>query len=556
MLCPPSVSMAGMKSDILHTTDDPDELRRLAQGLLAAQSCHIDTLHHRLHSLEAENTALQSEKTTREQHIGVLKAEYEQRIRELEEALKLARQWRFGRKSERLSASLKPLATEDAAADEADITRQLTDLLPPKDMPAKKPARQPLPAGLPREETVLTPPAGTDCPDCGNAMRHIRDEVNEMLEYIPARFVVKRTVRPQYGCPCCDTVHSAALPPVIIDKGQPGPGLLAQVVIAKVMDHLPLHRQQKIYARDGVMLPESTLADWFGQTAAVLSPLAAALKRDLLCQPVLQADETPLQVLDTQKGKAKNGYLWAYVSAAGSERDLVVYDCRPGRAGEYARVMLAGWSGTLVVDGYAGYSALFSPKADDVIPAAVREAGCLAHVRRKFMELYKMNGSPGAREALEQIRELYILERTIRQRPAEQKRRWRRRYAKPQMARFHTWLTEREKQSAPGGALHGAISYTLKRWVSLQTYLEDGRVPVDNNRCEQMMRPVAQGRRNWLFAGSQRGGERMADLLSLVHTARLNGLEPRAWRRDVLEKLPSWPASRLDDLLPYRHQAD
>lgn len=550
--------MAGMTSNILHTTDDPDELRRLVQDLLTAQSRHIDTLHHRLLALEAENTALQSEKTARDQHIGELKAAYEQRIRELEAALTLARQWRFGRKSERLPASQKPLAAEDAAADEADITRQLTDLLPPKSPPAKKPARQPLPSGLPREETVLAPPAGTDCPDCGHAMRHIRDEVNETLEYIPAHFVVKRTVRPQYGCPCCDTVHSAVLPPAIIDKGRPGPGLLAQVVIAKVMDHLPLHRQQKIYAREGVMLPESTLADWFGQTAAVLAPLAAALKRDLLRQPVLQADETPLQVLDTQKGKAKNVYLWAYVSAAGSERDLVVYDCRPGRAGEYARAMLAGWSGTLVVDGYAGYSALFSPKGGDGrgLPTAVREAGCLAHVRRKFMDLYKMNGSPGAREALEQIRELYILERTIRQRPAEQKRRWRRRYAKPQMARFHRWLTERENQSAPGGALHGAITYTLKRWASLQTYLEDGRVPVDNNRCEQMMRPVAQGRRNWLFAGSLRGGERMADLLSLVHTARLNGLEPRAWLRDVLEKLPSWPASRLDELLPYRRQAD
>ncbi len=463
-----------MTSDILHTTDDPDELRRLAQDLQA----NIDTLHHRLRSLETENTLLQAEKTANEQ-----------RICELEEALKLARQWRFGRKSERLPVGQKVLADEDAATDEADISRQLADLLPPKDMLAKKPASQPLPAGLPREETVLAPPAGTDCPGCGSALRHIRDEVNETLEYIPARFVVKRTVRPQYGCPCCDTVHSAALPAAIIDKGQPGPGLLAQVIIAKVMDHLPLHRQQKIYAREGVLLPESTLADWFGQTAAVLSPLATALKRDLLRQPVLQADETPLQVLDTQKGKAKNGYLWAYVSAAGSERDVVVYDCRPGRAGEYARVMLNGWSGTLVVDGYAGYSALFSTEAEDghVIPSGIREAGCLAHVRRKFMDLYKMNGSPGAREALEYIRGLYILERTIRQRPAEQKRRWRRRYAKPQMARFHSWLTEREKQSTPGGSLHKAISYALKRWASLQTYLDDGRVPVDNNRCEQMM---------------------------------------------------------------------
>ncbi|HDI5842388.1 TPA: IS66 family transposase, partial [Escherichia coli] len=330
------------------------------------------------------------------------------------------------------------------------------------------------------------------------------------------------------------------------------------VVIAKVLDHLPLQRQQKIYAREGVQLPVSTLADWFGQTAAVLSPLAAALKRDLLTQPVLQADETPLQILDTQKGKAKKGWLWAYVSAAGSVRDIVVYDCRPGRGGEYARAMLSGWSGTLVVDGYAGYSALFRDvqEGEPPEPSGIREAGCLAHVRRKFMDLYRMNGSPGAREALMQIRALYILERTIRSRPAEQKRRWRRRYARPRMEAFHAWLSAGEKTSAPGGALHGAITYALKRWAALTTYLDDGRVPVDNNRCEQMMRPVAQGRKSWLFAGSLRGGERMAELLTLLHTARLNGLEPVAWLRDVLEKLPSWPASLLDELLPYRRQAD
>lgn len=197
----------------------------------------------------------------------------------------------------------------------------------------------------------------------------------------------------------------------------------------------------------------------------------------------MQADETPLQILDTQKGKAKKGYLWAYVSAAGSARDIVVYDCRPGRGGEYARAMLAGWSGTLVVDGYAGYSALFrgGQEGESPVASGIREAGCLAHVRRKFMELYRMNGSPGARE---QIRALYILERTIRFRPAEQKRRWRRRYARPRMEAFHAWLSAGEKTSAPGGALHGAITYALKRWQALTTYLDDGQVPVDNNRCE------------------------------------------------------------------------
>lgn len=360
-----------MTDDILHTIQNPDELRRLATELLTAQAREYE---QRLHNLNTVNATLEQRIHDRHAAMQAEKTAYEQRIRELEEALKLAQQWRFGRKSERLPASQKPLADEDAASDEADITRQLRDLLPPEEKTGKKPVRQPLPAHLPREETVLAPETGPGdghpYPGCGAAMRHIRDEVNEVLEYVPAHFVVKRTVRPQYGCPDCDTVHSAALPAAIIDKGQAGPGLLTQVVIAKVLDHLPLQRQQKIYVREGITLPVSTLADWFGQTAA-------ALKRDLLTQPVLQADETPLQILDTQKGKAKKGWLWAYVSAAGSARDIVVYDCRPGRGGEYARAMLAGWSGTLVVDGYAGYSALFrgGQEGESPVTSGIREAG-------------------------------------------------------------------------------------------------------------------------------------------------------------------------------------
>lgn len=346
-----------MTDDILHTIQNPDEPRRLATELLTAQAREYE---QRLHNLNTVNATLEQRIHDLHAAMQAEKTAYEQRIRELEEALKLAQQWRFGRKSKRLPASQKPLADEDAASDEADITRQLRDLLPPEEKNGKKPVLAP--------ETG--PGDGHPCPGCGAAMRHIRDEVNEVLEYVPAHFVVKRTVRPQYGCPCCDTIHSAALPAAIIDKGQAGPGLLAQVVIAKVLDYLPLQRQQKIYAREGITLPVSTLADWFGQTAA-------ALKRDLLTQPVLQADETPLQILDTQKGKAKKGWLWAYVSAAGSARDIVVYDSRPGRGGEYARAMLAGWSGTLVVDGYAGYSALFrgGQEGESPVTSGIREAG-------------------------------------------------------------------------------------------------------------------------------------------------------------------------------------
>ncbi|MFZ4215691.1 IS66 family transposase, partial [Pantoea endophytica] len=534
-----------MKPDDLLTTQNPDELRELAQRLLAEQVARITTLEarntrheQRITAQDLHITTLEALRADSEIRIGALealRAQHEARIRDLEEQLKLAQQWRFGRRSEKLPASQKPLSDEDSSADEAGIRRVLRDLLSGRDEPKAKPARQALPASLPRETVTLMPDAAC-CPDCGGDLRPLRDEVSEKLAYSPARFTVKRTVRPQLSCGACGTVQSAALPPSLIEKGAPDASLVAQVIIAKVLDHLPLHRQQKMYAREGVSLPVSTLSGWFGEAGACLAPLAAALREDLRQQRVIHADETPLQVLDTRKGKAVNGYLWTYVSAAGSDREVVVYDCRPGRSGEYARAMLSGWSGTLVVDGYAGYSALLREGADaegNAVPSAIREAGCWSHVRRKFMELYKMNESPGAKAALEQIRWLYQLERKIKARPAAQKRRWRQRYAKPHLATFHSWLLATQSQSSPGGALHKAITYALKRWASLTTYLDDGMVPPDNNRCEQMIRPVAVGRRNWLFAGSLRGGERLEDLLTLIHTARLNGLEPQAWLCDV-----------------------
>jgi transposase len=264
----------------------------------------------------------------------------------------------------------------------------------------------------------------------------------------------------------------------------------------------------------------------------------------------LQADETPLAILDPGKGKTQRGYLWAYVSAQSADRAIVLYDCQPGRAGQYARDVLKDWSGTLVVDGYSGYQALFK-EDQQTKESRVLEAGCLAHVRRKFFDQFKANKSPVAKRALEIIRELYKLERKIKHRPADKKRQWRKRYAKPQMAAFHTWLVLQQAQSTPGSGLRKALDYTLKRWPVLLRYLDDGRVPIDNNRCENVMRPIAVSRKNWLFAGSLRAGQRMASILSLLETAKLNGLDPYAWLREVLTRLPSWPNSRINELLPY-----
>ncbi|MGL5389109.1 MAG: IS66 family transposase [Serratia sp. (in: enterobacteria)] len=508
-----------MNIDPLFTTEDPDELRSRALVLLAMHGTTWEQRHRE-----------------QERHIQ----EQERRILTLEEALKTGRRWCFGKKSEAFQGERRQLVEEDVSADGADIEQQLAMLLPgAKDSPK----RQPLPADLPREDIRLDLDTPV-CPDCSHALRFLRDEISERLEYVPAHFIVHRTVRPQYSCPCCDTVHAALLPAQLIEKGQPGAGLLAQVVIAKACDHLPLYRQQKIYQRLGADIPRSTLGDWFGTVGAMLKPLADALQRDLLLQPVLQADETPLLLLNPDQGKSQKGYLWAYVSAAGAARNIRLYDCQPGRGGQYAQAILSGWAGTLVVDGYGGYRALFD-RGD------VQEAGCWAHVRRKFFDQYKANGSPVAEVALSAIRELYKLERLIRKRAPEQRRRWRQRYARPKVEVLQQWLLLKQQKTAPNSGIRRAIDYTLKRWASLLMYLGDGRVPIDNNRTENAIRPVAVGRKNWLFAGSLRAGQRMAAILSLLETAKANGLEPGVWLRDVLTRLPSWPNSQLDELLPY-----
>lgn len=518
-----------MDIDALLASQNPDDLRSLALKLLA-------DLDRQTQKNEAQaNNAIKLQVTLERQT---------QYIQQLEEALKNARHWRFGRKSEAFQGEQRGLFDEDIQADAVDIEQQLAILLPElKTQQSVAPKRRPLPPELPRQDIRLAP-ASDSCPDCGHALRFIRDEISERLEYVPARFIVHRHIRPQFSCEHCDSVVSAPLPAQLIEKGQPGPGLLAQVVCAKSLDHLPLYRQQVIYQRSGVDIPRSTLAGWFGAVGAALKPLAGRLHHDLLQHPVLQADETPLSLLDPGKGKTQRGYLWAYITTQSAERAIVLYDCQPGRSGQYARDILGRWHGTLVVDGYAGYQALFDS-------GQAFEAGCWAHARRKFFELYTVNKSPVAKLALDTIRELYKLERTIRQRPADKKRQWRQRYAKSRLEVFHQWLVLQQPQAAPNSALRKALDYTLKRWPALLRYLEDGRVPIDNNRCENAMRPVALGRKNWMFAGSLRAGQRMAAILSLLETAKLNGHNPYIWLRDVLTRLPTWPNNRISELLPY-----
>lgn len=513
-------SIKGRDISLLSTTNDIEQLRTLALAMV-----------QKVVSENAEREKLQ------------------QRIRLLEEALMLARQQRFGRKTEMLSGLQRQLFEEDTEADIAAAETQLNALLQQdikedaEKSSASRPVRKALSSHLPRVIKTLSPASDT-CADCDVALRFIRDEISEKLEYIPGRFVVNQYVRPQYGCPCCEKVFSGQMPAQLIPKGIAEASLVAQVVVSKYRDYQPLYRQQHIFARAEVGLPVSTMAGWVGAAGVALNPLATLLHRELLTRSVLHADETTLRILDTRKGgKTRSGYLWAYASGGKSGPAIVCFDSQTGRGHEHPAAWLHGWHGSLVVDGHTAYKTL----AENV--PGITLVGCRA--RRGFAELYKANKAPRAAIAVRQIAGLYRLDKKLRHRPAEKSRQWRQRYSRPIVDKPGLWL-EQQKEACPESSAPGkAINSMLKRRKTLSRFLDDGSLPPDNNRGERTIRPVVMGRSNWLFAGSLAAGARAAQIMSLPETAKMNGLEPHAWLTDVLTRLPSWPEERLHELLPF-----
>jgi len=314
-------------------------------------------------------------------------------------------------------------------------------------------------------------------------------------------------------------------------------------------DHLPLYRLEQIAAREGVSLARSTLADWVGRVGVALKPLAERLKWHLLQGNTLLADETPVSQLEPGTGKTRKAYLWAYRS-----NDLqpgpriIVFDYQTGRSGSHAREFLGDWRGHLMVDDYAGYKALF---ADAGGAGACIELGCLAHARRKFFDLHQANQSSIALEALNRIAELYAVEAEAKTLTIAERQALRAEKSVPALASLHAWLMATRAKTAPGGATAKALDYSLKRWKALCRYAETGHLPINNNPTENCIRPIAVGKKNWLFVGSERAGNRAAAIHTLLGTAKLNGLNPTEWLKDTLEKLPTWPNSRIDELLPF-----
>lgn len=335
----------------------------------------------------------------------------------------------------------------------------------------------------------------------------------------------------------------------MIDKGIPTTGLLAQVLVAKFLDHMPLYRQEAVFERAGHLIARSTLAQWVGECGAQLQPLVQALADELRRHAVLHADETPVAMLKPGNGKTHRAYMWSYCTPSSNPTKAVVFEFSETRSGENVREFLrletpSAWKGTLVTDGFSGYRACFDK--------GVTSAQCMAHARRKFHELWANHSSEVGRQALRLHQSLFRIEREIENKPAEERRRIRQRKSRRVLAVFHRWLVAQRQLVPPGSATIKAIDYSLKRWGELTHFVDDGDVPISNNWVENHIRPIALGRSNWLFAGSLRAGKRTAAIMSLLHSARINGHEPYAYLKDVLERLPTQPASRIEDLLPHR----
>ncbi len=502
---------------------------------LAALPDDIDTLHRMISEL----------KSARDQERSEAQAE----IDRLRSIVKTLQRHQFGRRSERLDSDQLLLGLEDLDADIAGVEATLPTTADKLVKPLRSSDERPsLPDHLPRETIALD--IETDiCSCCGGPIHKIGESVSEMLDFVPARLRVVRICRPKYGCRACGTIHQAPAPERPIARGLASSGLLAHVLISKYCDHIPLYRQKQIFARHGVDLNRSTLANWVGGAAWWLELLRRRLAEHLFASEKLFADDTPIPVLDPGRGRTRTGRLWVYARDdrpwGGSDPPAAVYFYSPDRKAERPANHLRQFKGILQVDGYPGFDQL-TARGDITL------AACWAHARRKFYDVHQATASPIAEEVLRRIAALYAIEQNIRGQPPEYRQQVRDRKSRPTVLAFKPWLESQLQRVPARSSLAEAIRYTLARWSALCRYLDDGRIELDTNTVERAVRPVALGRKNHLFAGSDGGADRWAIVASLITTAKLNGAEPYAYLKDVLGRMSNGhPMSRIDDLLPW-----
>ena len=414
----------------------------------------------------------------------------------------LLKRMKFAAQSERFNPEQKSLLEDEIEADLAAVASEIDALqqghTAASPQEKRQPKRLPLPGNLPRREIRHEPESST-C-RCGCQMKRIGEDVAEKLDYVPGVFSVERHIRGKWACAQCETIVQALVAAHIIDKGIPTTGLLAQVLVAKYADHQPLYRQEAIFGRADLAIPRSTLAQWVGTCGVRLQPLVDALKAQMLQHRVLHADETPVQTLKPGNGKTHRAYLWAYAPGAFEDMKAVVYDFCESRAGDHARAFLGDWRGSLTCDDFSGYKAL--------IASGVTEVGCLAHARRKFFYLHAANKSQIAEFALEQFAKVYAVEREAKEISADERKAIRQHHTQPMIDALHEWMLLQRQKVPEGSATAKALDYSLRRWVALTRFVDDGQLPIDNNWIENQIRPIALGRSNWLFAGSLRAGQR------------------------------------------------
>ena len=487
--------------------EDPEELRSFTARLLAevkAQAILIEKLRHQLAGHRAH---------------------------------------RFGASSETAEQLHLALETSEIAAAAMTARMKLPDV-DEKD----KPKRRPIPDHLPRMEVELTPSADA-CADCGGRLRRIGEDITEELEYVPGRFIVNRIVRPRLTCSCCERFVQARLPSRPIERGRPGPGLLAHVLVNKYADHLPLYRQSQIFEREGLDLDRSTLADWVGKSTALLEPLADAIGRHVLAAEAIFADDTPVQMLAPGTGKTRTSRLWTYARDerpwAGAAPPAAWYRFSGDRKGQHPKDHLARFHGWMHADGYAGFEDLYRS-------GAVREVACMAHVRRKFVDIHRAQASPIAEEAIRRIARLYAVEKEARGLPPDKRVELRLARAAPVFDDLEVWLAMQLTRISGKSPLAAAIRYALTRMERMRPYLANGILELDNNTAERGMRAIALGRKNYLFVGSEAGGKAAAIAYTLIETAKLNGVDPHAWLAATLARIPDYKITKVDDLLPWK----
>jgi transposase len=512
--------------------------------------------------LKAMITALQAENA----RITATIRAHDQLIQVLRLRIAKLKKHAFGKASEKVEREIEQLelALEDLliATAESDATPPAEDeaapAAPDGETAKRKPRRRPrVSETIPRERREFDP--GSCCPDCGGDLRLVGEDISEMLDMVVAQLKVLQIARPKKSCRRCEKMVQASAPSRPIPGSMASAALLAYILVSKFDDHLPLYRLAEIFARMGADIPDSTLVDWCGRAMKALQPLCDRIEAAVLASDLLHADDTPIRVLDRSLrdrglGKGvKKGRIWAYVRDqrpwAGTAPPGAVYRFAPDWKEEHVRDHLSQTSGILQADGYKGYAKLYDPGPDGA--PQLREAACWAHLRRDFHDVWTSTGSAIAREALDRIGALYDIEREITGQPADVRRAVRQEQSKPRVEAFRAWA-EQQLTRIPGkGDLARAFRYGLSRWPSFCLFLEDGRVAIDNNPAERALRPVGIGRKNWLFAGADAGAETLARAMTVIETAKMNGLDPQAYLADVLDRINDHMINRLDELLPW-----